>query len=128
MPSQKSGKYCSHNCQILYTLTEKIKSRNYTRANAYTYFKKVTKYECSSCGINEWNNKPLILQIDHIDGNNKNNTIENFRYLCPNCHTQTETWGVRNVSEEGKKRLKEGAKLGAAIQNGRAPIGSKLVS
>ena len=56
-----------------------------------------TKDECSRCGIgNEWNGMPLVLQLDHIDGDSSNNTISNFRILCPNCHTQTRTFGNKN--------------------------------
>lgn len=51
---------------------------------------------CSICGINNWNNKPITLQLDHINGDNTDNRIENLRILCPNCHTQTETWGSKN--------------------------------
>jgi ribosomal protein L44E len=39
-----------------------------------------------------------------------------LRYLCPNCHTQTDTWGVKNVSEEGRKRMNEGARKGKLTQ------------
>lgn len=47
---------------------------------------------CSECGCPpEWNNKPLTLELDHIDGNPLNDTFENLRFLCPNCHTQQET-------------------------------------
>lgn len=46
---------------------------------------------CKNTGI--YNLKPLILQIDHIDGNWKNNLITNLRFLCPNCHSQTENYG-----------------------------------
>ena len=46
------------------------------------------KYECNCCGITEWNGKPLVLEIDHIDGQYWNNTRENLQFLCPNCHAQ----------------------------------------
>lgn len=52
---------------------------------------------CSTCGQKpEWNNSPLVLQLDHISGDNTDNRIENLRLLCPNCHSQTETWSGRN--------------------------------
>ena len=58
------------------------------------------KNECVECGCrNMWNKKPISLQLDHIDGNHKDNRLENLRILCPNCHSQTETWG-------GKKKKK----------------------
>ena len=51
---------------------------------------------CKECGNGQtWNGKPLTLQLDHIDGNNENNLKENLRMLCPNCHTQTPTWGFK---------------------------------
>ena len=50
-------------------------------------------YECSACGLTEWNNAPISLQLDHINGINNDNRKENLRFLCPNCHSQTKTWG-----------------------------------
>jgi Zn finger protein HypA/HybF involved in hydrogenase expression len=51
------------------------------------------EYKCSSCGIIDiWNDKPISLQLDHINGINNDNRLENLRFLCPNCHSQTETY------------------------------------
>ncbi|MFC8063005.1 HNH endonuclease [Streptomyces sp. NPDC057293] len=50
-------------------------------------------YSCETCGnTGEWLGRPITLQIDHIDGNWRDNRRENLRYLCPNCHALTETW------------------------------------
>lgn len=48
--------------------------------------------KCMECGLSKWRGKKLILQCDHIDGNRNNNTFTNARLLCPNCHSQTETF------------------------------------
>jgi Zn finger protein HypA/HybF involved in hydrogenase expression len=54
------------------------------------------EHKCEECGLNEWNNKPLSLELDHTDGIRSNNKIENLKLLCPNCHSQTPTWRGRN--------------------------------
>lgn len=54
------------------------------------------KEECSECGTgNEWNGKPITLQLDHINGIHDDNRLENLRIICPNCHSQTETFAGR---------------------------------
>ena len=53
-------------------------------------------YKCAICGLTEWNGKTLSLELDHINGINDDNRLENLRFLCPNCHSQTDTYGVRN--------------------------------
>jgi len=57
------------------------------------------KYKCSICG-NEgmWNGKPLKLELHHIDGNHRNNDVNNLTFLCPNCHTQTDTYRNKGTS------------------------------
>lgn len=62
------------------------------------------KYICEECGLlPEWNNKPLVLHLDHINGINNDNRLENLRFLCPNCHSQTPTYSGRNT--KGMKKV-----------------------
>lgn len=55
------------------------------------------EYKCAICNNDgNWNGKPLSLQLDHINGINNDNRLENLRLLCPNCHSQTSTFSGKN--------------------------------
>lgn len=61
----------------------------------------ILENKCYNCGITQWQNKPIILQLHHIDGNNTNNNLENLQLLCPNCHSQTDNYcGNANTSNK----------------------------
>jgi len=61
----------------------------------------ILEHKCQECNLSpEWNNKVLTLQLDHIDGNPFNNELSNLRFLCPNCHSQTSTFGTKNRIKE----------------------------
>lgn len=59
---------------------------------------------CEICGIKDWGGQPLTFELDHIDGDNFNNTLDNLRFICPNCHSQTTNFRGRNVNT-GRKRV-----------------------
>jgi len=58
---------------------------------------KIIENKCFICDIEEWNGKKLNMELDHIDGNRTNHKLENLRMLCPNCHSQTETYRAKNI-------------------------------
>jgi hypothetical protein len=58
------------------------------------------KYECEECGLGSvWNEKPIVHHLDHINGERRDNRLENLRVLCPNCHSQTPTYCGRNLRQ-----------------------------
>lgn len=59
----------------------------------------VKKHQCEMCGTKEWLGKPVPLELDHKDGDTKNNSLENLRILCCNCHAQTENWRGRKLKK-----------------------------
>jgi hypothetical protein len=87
------------------------------------HFLSLVEYKCVLCGCTEHNNRPLTLQLDHINGKHTDCRLENLRLLCPNCHSQTETFAGRqnwnNVSvtdEELIRALHECATITAALR------------
>lgn len=93
---RKEPMFCSRKCQL--------EKRRETHTKDYEEGKVIwTKvqrkfliekhgYKCKICDNSEWQNKPLTLQVDHIDGDPGNNFPSNLRLLCPNCHSQTPTY------------------------------------
>jgi len=108
--SANSG-YCSYEC---YTTSQKSTFINewldnkingvYNTSNSLhrrviKYFKE-NIHNCQICNMeNKWNGRDLVFEIDHIDGNRSNNYFNNLRSICPNCHSQTDTFRAKNIKK-----------------------------
>ena len=73
------------------------------------YFKgKYTEYVCSICGqLPEWQGKELTLILDHINGHNRDDRLENLRWVCPNCNQQLDTTNGKNIKTLEKQSIKQ---------------------
>ena len=101
LSTEHFGKLHKQSGTAKYTLDE-ILIENSSYANISSLKKRLLnegrlEYKCAICGnIGEWNGKSLSLQLDHINGINNDHRIENLRFLCPNCHSQTSNYSGKN--------------------------------
>lgn len=114
----KQNTYCSNKCQHEFQNKQLIRdflADKYVgkpvKTNKNSWLRLFLESElgnvCSECGITDsYNNKPLLLEIDHIDGRCYNNTLSNLRFLCPNCHSQTATYKAKNKHSDNQARYK----------------------
>ena len=103
---RKANRYCSIQCQMDCRYKEYITewlSGNVTGTNKNGASKHIKRYilekqnnRCAKCNIDSWNNNPIVLELEHKDGNSQNNSLDNLECLCPNCHSQTPTYKNRN--------------------------------
>jgi Zn finger protein HypA/HybF involved in hydrogenase expression len=93
--------YCSLPCQFQFRRRRKIAANpNAVGAPLLRhYLIDERSHRCEVCGITEWMGKSAPLELDHKDGDSLNNTLENLRLICPNCHAQTETYKGRNTGK-----------------------------
>lgn len=106
----KTNKFCSNLCQGQYKwefITKpKVEAGECTHNSRATKQYLIEKFgeNCFICGVgNVYNDKPLTLQLDHIDGDSDNNFPKNLRLLCPNCHSQTDNFGSKGQGNRYKK-------------------------
>lgn len=60
----------------------------------------VKERRCEKCGLSEWLDQPISLELDHINGIKTDNRLENLRIICPNCHAQTTTYRGKNIKKK----------------------------
>jgi len=97
---QKMNVYCSVACASEGKLLESVERLKQgllsERATIRGALARIKGYRCEVCDISDYNNQPITLQVDHTDGNPGNNDIDNLRLICPNCHSQTQSFSGRN--------------------------------
>ena len=113
------NKFCSNKCQLAYQYNnyifdwkngKKTGMRGNYQISMYikNYIFKKFNYKCSICGWGKINpyTGTIPLEIEHIDGNYRNNKEENLTLLCPNCHSLTSTYKGANMNNGRKERSK----------------------
>lgn len=105
--SQKSNNSRLKPAEILVLIEDPAKGRMPGRLLTRALIEFGVEYKCANktCGISEWQGKKITLDVDHIDGNFLDCRVENLRFLCPNCHRQTPTFGRRKESLNKKDNL-----------------------
>ena len=109
-PYHQDGKYCSNKCAGVYRSNlhkaawYRGELKRIERSTMRRYLSEDRGYHCEVCGVSDWQNKKITLHVDHIDGNPGDDSPDNVRLICPNCHSQTEFLGAANKGR-GRKSL-----------------------
>ena len=64
------------------------------------------EHKCEKCGLTEWQGEYITLHLHHKDGNHNNNKLDNLEVLCPNCHSQTDSFAGKNTNKNKKEKIK----------------------
>ena len=89
--------FCGNKCQQELSMKDKVKNGTASVKTLKRFLIHEHGNKCWTCGITEWNNNPIVMDLEHIDGNSENNNLENLSIICPNCHSQTPTYKGKNV-------------------------------
>jgi HNH endonuclease len=106
------NKFCCQSCatkyrfkDYFYISKDELKSDLYGSTLRRKLFE-IKPYKCEKCNNSEWLNELIVLEVHHIDGNSKNNKLNNLQLLCPNCHSTTNNYKNKNKGNGRKDRNK----------------------
>lgn len=115
----KALKYCSKDCEVKHRSMNHFLDWYYGIVKIKKDYKIIRGYlelmyghRCSECGITHWLGHEIVFDVDHINGDSSDDSKENVRLLCRNCHSQTETY-ADSKSKKGRFSLsKKGGRSG----------------
>lgn len=94
-----------NNIDVNKTLILRKKKRPSSKTKELVLNHKLKPYKCEICGITEWLGNPITLQLHHINGNPLDDRLENLQILCPNCHSQTDSYYKRQEIRKSTKSI-----------------------
>lgn len=111
-PEYKNGRsFCSHQCFVSKNKHDRLiewlaGGKIASKLSVKSYLLKEQNGQCASCSISTtWNDKPLVFDLEHKDGDSSNNSRVNLELLCPNCHSQTATYKGKNKGKGRHHRM-----------------------
>lgn len=99
----RQNKFCSSDCRADYNFKKRMEN-NQPPPNAGSqaikrWLYKERGFGCEVCGLDEWMEQPIPIELHHIDGNSDNNSFDNLQLICPNWHALTDTYKTRNTGD-----------------------------
>ena len=109
----KKQKFCSGKCQHIFDMNKRVSENRASSKTSKRYLINLYGNKCMECSWGEVNiiSGKVPIELEHIDGNSENNSLENLKLLCPNCHSLTPTYRALNSGNgrySRRERYKEG--------------------
>lgn len=104
----KKQKFCSRSCNKIHEINKKVSENKASAKTSKRYLILEHGEKCMDCGwrgVNPVSGR-VPIELEHIDGNSENNSLENLKLLCPNCHSLTPTYKALNIGNGRYKRRK----------------------
>ena len=103
----KKQKFCSGKCQHIFDMNKRVSENRASSKTSKRYLINLYGNKCMECSWSEVNiiSGKVPIELEHIDGNSENNSLENLKLLCPNCHSLTPTYKALNSGNGRHKRM-----------------------